>query len=273
MGKSIRGTRRGMGPSAYARIAEIMSGRATSQQGLATTCEDPAYNETTGGVGREMVWRMSAYERGRRGNALPSGLGDRSDEGNALVGRRGSGHSVATDAEAQPDSELELLRPVLRGEGATRTPRSRGEGCASTPASHRGGRPARKNGVQSRGQDRTREIRPSGIVGGASGNVAHGETRNPRCNRKGGRGNASPVGARAWTLSRHPHAACDEAGAGDGPMVKLVRHSQGKPGAPDRLHLRGTAPAPDPTTGGLPPEPPLESPASSPRCFPLTEIA
>ncbi len=36
----IRGTWRGMGPSAYARIAEIMSGRAISQQGLATTCKD-----------------------------------------------------------------------------------------------------------------------------------------------------------------------------------------------------------------------------------------
>jgi hypothetical protein len=32
-----------MGPSAYARIAEIMSGRAISQQGLATTCKDLVY--------------------------------------------------------------------------------------------------------------------------------------------------------------------------------------------------------------------------------------
>jgi hypothetical protein len=43
MGKSIRGTWRGMGPSAYARIAEIMSGRAIFQQGLATTCKDLVY--------------------------------------------------------------------------------------------------------------------------------------------------------------------------------------------------------------------------------------
>ena len=43
MGKCTRETRRGMGPSAYARIAEIMSGRAIPQQGLATTCKDPAY--------------------------------------------------------------------------------------------------------------------------------------------------------------------------------------------------------------------------------------
>ena len=31
-----------MGPSTYARIAEITSGRAIAQQGLATTCKDPA---------------------------------------------------------------------------------------------------------------------------------------------------------------------------------------------------------------------------------------
>lgn len=37
-----RGARRGRGPSTRARIAEIMSGRAISQQGLATTCKDPA---------------------------------------------------------------------------------------------------------------------------------------------------------------------------------------------------------------------------------------
>ena len=29
-----------MGPSTYARIAEIMSGKAIFQQGLATTCKD-----------------------------------------------------------------------------------------------------------------------------------------------------------------------------------------------------------------------------------------
>ncbi len=43
MSECIRGTWRGMGPSAYARIAEIMSGRIISQQGLATTCKDLVY--------------------------------------------------------------------------------------------------------------------------------------------------------------------------------------------------------------------------------------
>jgi hypothetical protein len=34
---------RDRGPGAYVRNAEITSGRATSQQGLATTCKDPLY--------------------------------------------------------------------------------------------------------------------------------------------------------------------------------------------------------------------------------------
>jgi len=40
-GRCTGETSRGRGPSAYARIAEITSGRAISQQGLATTCKDP----------------------------------------------------------------------------------------------------------------------------------------------------------------------------------------------------------------------------------------
>jgi hypothetical protein len=70
LGESTRGGRRGMGPSAYARGVGIMSGRASSQQGLATTCKDPATDGTTVGAGRDEVWRMSPYERRRRGNAL-----------------------------------------------------------------------------------------------------------------------------------------------------------------------------------------------------------
>src|SRR3990170_991820 len=48
-----------------------------------------------------------------------------------------------------------------------------------------------------------------------------------------------------------PHAPFDEAGAGNGPTVGLVRHSQRKRGATDRPGLRGTAPDLDPTTEGF----------------------
>jgi len=46
-----------------------------------------------------------------------------------------------------------------------------------------------------------------------------------------------------------PHAAFDEAGAGNGPTAWLMRHSQRKRGATDRPDLRGTAPVLDPTCG------------------------
>ena len=62
MGKRIQETWRGMGPSDFTRIAETMLGRAISQQGLATTCEDPTLEGKTRGGGRDLVWRMSLYE-------------------------------------------------------------------------------------------------------------------------------------------------------------------------------------------------------------------
>jgi hypothetical protein len=51
------------GPSTYARIAEIMSGKAISQQGLTATCKDPLKEAKAGVIGRVLVWRMSPYER------------------------------------------------------------------------------------------------------------------------------------------------------------------------------------------------------------------
>jgi hypothetical protein len=41
------------------RFIEITSGRAISQQGLATTCKDLSYKEDEVG-GRDLVWRMSS---------------------------------------------------------------------------------------------------------------------------------------------------------------------------------------------------------------------
>ena len=47
----------------------------------------------------------------------------------------------------------------------------------------------------------------------------------------------------------NPPAGFDEAGAGNGFTVRLVRHSQRKRGATDRLNLRNAAPVLDPTSG------------------------
>ena len=57
-GKSTEEAPRGRGPSTYARITKLMSGRANSQQGLTITCKDPSYKEIENG-GRVLVWRVS----------------------------------------------------------------------------------------------------------------------------------------------------------------------------------------------------------------------
>jgi hypothetical protein len=160
-----RGARRGMGPSTCTRVAEIMSGRAIAQQGLATTCKDRAHNGHTGGAGRAMVWRMSPYERRRGGNAPPGGLEAAPARVTPAPGKGALGTRWPRQSGTH-QTQSWVTRGLHRGERARQTPPWRGEGCASTAVPRRGGRPALRNGVQSRGQNRTREIRPSGIVEG-----------------------------------------------------------------------------------------------------------
>jgi len=58
-GQSTTGTA-GVGAQALGEgFAEITSGRAISQQGLAATCQDPSTKGATVGGGRDLVWRMS----------------------------------------------------------------------------------------------------------------------------------------------------------------------------------------------------------------------
>lgn len=72
------------------RLAEITSGRAISQRGLAVTCKDPPNEAEAEGGGREVVWRMSPYELRRRGNALRGGAGRHRRGGNTSAVQRGS---------------------------------------------------------------------------------------------------------------------------------------------------------------------------------------
>ena len=48
-------------------------------------------------------------------------------------------------------------------------------------------------------------------------------------------------------IAGNRHDGFDEAGTGNELTVQLLRHSQRKPGATDRLHLRSIAPVLDPT--------------------------
>ncbi len=88
-----------MGPVAYTRIAEIMSGRSHLQQRQAATRKDLLYKENPkeeGGVGIGAWARMSD-----EGGVMTSEvIGEITlVSGNTRTGQRGSGHSVASTTE------------------------------------------------------------------------------------------------------------------------------------------------------------------------------
>ena len=55
-----------MGPSTYARVAEITSGRAISQQGLTATCKDRVHKEESEARGGfwSGAWLVGAMKEG-----------------------------------------------------------------------------------------------------------------------------------------------------------------------------------------------------------------
>ena len=70
MGKCSWRTRRGRGPSTFTKMAEIMSGRSSNQQGLAATCKDRAHKgrpEALGGC-----WSGAWARRSDEGGVMPS---------------------------------------------------------------------------------------------------------------------------------------------------------------------------------------------------------
>jgi hypothetical protein len=194
-----------MGPSTYTRNAEITSGRAISQQGLATTCRDPSARGT-GVDGRVLVWRMSPYERRRRGNALRDGTRGRPLRGNASQGQRGSRRRAGRDEAAERSIDSEQSGRLFSAEMRSQ-PSGRGVYVCQRLSFSLLGKAPRGN---ARVANRTREIRPSGMKTGARGNVTHGEPRNPTRNRKGGLGHSSPTGARASVLSKQTRPARGE---------------------------------------------------------------
>ena len=159
-----RGARRGMGPVAYTRIAEIMSGRSRSQQGLVATCKDCPYKETEVGE-RKWDWRMSPYERRRKGNAFRQDARHLAVSGYTGDGQRGSGHSAVSPGQLISKHRVGIMW-VSSARRSGRQTRDDGGGCV--PALKplypwEGWQP--ENDLRSRGQNRTRENRPSGIAG------------------------------------------------------------------------------------------------------------
>ena len=86
--------------------------------------------------------------------------------GNTRLGQRGSGHSAVSRAQHASRLRAGLHAGLTSGRGYRTTRRTRG-GCAPALELQSAWEGLHlENGVQSRGQNRTREIRPSGIVGG-----------------------------------------------------------------------------------------------------------
>lgn len=163
-----------MGPGAYARVAEIMSGRAISQQGLTATYKDPAFEGEPEGWGG--IWSGAWARRSDEGGVTPSeATGEVAPtSGNTRPGQRSPGHSVATDEEHgrtwpfRPKSlGAKMLWSSLRcGGSETGKPQRRGVyACQRLSFRLCGQACPLINVVQNRGQNRTRETRPSGIVG------------------------------------------------------------------------------------------------------------
>jgi len=143
---------------------------------------------------------MSQYERRRRSNVL-SGDGSRlPNGGNTRVGRRGSGHLAAFSV---------CLGGRLDKTGTHANDGSRGEavgkpGVAGVYTNQRLNlskpwedlRMTSQGFKPGSGNPTVRHYR------GALGNVRHGETETPSCNRKSGNGNPSPTAGRAQFLSQ-----------------------------------------------------------------------
>jgi hypothetical protein len=143
---------------------------------------------------------MSQYERRRRSNVL-SGDGSRlPNGGNTRVGQRGSGHLAAFSV---------CLGGRLDKTGTHANDGSRGEavgkpGVAGVYTNQRLNlskpwedlRMTSQGFKPGSGNPTVRHYR------GALGNLRHGETETPSCNRKSGSGNPSPTAGRAQFLSQ-----------------------------------------------------------------------
>ena len=142
------------------RLAEITSGRSSAQQGLAATCKDHPCEANAEAEWRVKVWRMSPYERRRRGNALPGGNSSLPRGGNTGARQRGSGRLAVPGWLS--DTEPRHSRPIKRGRDDEQTSDRWGVCGPVLKPRHVSGRLTK----ESQGQNRTGEIPPSGIVGG-----------------------------------------------------------------------------------------------------------
>jgi len=151
---------RGTGPSIQGRTRRDNVGKGHLPAGTGNNLQRPhPIRREPKWAGRDLVWRMSPYERRREGNASPERGKRARSAGNASVAQRGSGHlAVPGGARAQ----IRDNSSPRSGDEPTSKPTTRGVYVDQRLSLLVGG----KAGRESQGQNRTREIRPSGIVGG-----------------------------------------------------------------------------------------------------------
>src|SRR3954452_15871684 len=104
---------------------------------------------------------MSPYERRRRSNVLRGGGTRLPDRGNADIGQRDSGHLAVSLSARRPDTEPAISRRM----GGTRLWVNHGQRGVCEPAL-KPRETGKAHGRKAKVSNRTREIRPSGIIGG-----------------------------------------------------------------------------------------------------------
>lgn len=166
-----------------------------------------------------MVGRMSQYERRRPGSAGPSGHESTPSGVTPQGGKEALGRWRAPHRKHRPDIEPGSDDNHNRCRARGITNRSRGVCRRELKPRDNWEGPLGKAVAD----NRTREIRTSGMGRGLRGNVAYGRTVNPSCNRKGSNGNPLPKSARAPVLlgcsGRQGHSP-----AGESPAVSIARN-------------------------------------------------
>ena len=203
---SSRGARWGMGPSACTRVAEIMSGRAISQQGLAATCKDlanKAQAEARGGFWSGAWARMSC-----EGGATPSEEAREASPtaGNTRGGQRSPGYSAVAVRRRRGDmavgSSWPNSSPVWTMSRPGPADACWDEETGKPPA--QGVHASQRLSLGVRGQART-------LINAcrAETRTGLGKSDRPGSQRgfgKRGQSEVAPCGARVRFLSRQPHA-------------------------------------------------------------------
>ena len=104
-----------MGPSTYAKMTEIMSGRTISQLGLTTTSKDPATKvrtEASGGIWSD-AWASMSDEGSV--TASETTLEVVLHEGNAFGRQRSPGHSVTPRNAARNQTQSWVIAGSISG--------------------------------------------------------------------------------------------------------------------------------------------------------------